>query len=242
LARGSSVALSGVCAVAETAPQAIGFRSTPVAFELLLRSPADVQVCAPRRVDGSQAGRRGPGGHRRGRAAAGWAAVPPRQVRRQTRVIASKLHTEALAEERQRIAREFHDTLEQELVALSLRLDTATAKMAQTPVQTLLQSCRRLVERLQSTGRDFIWDLREHTMARKICAARSWRRPSALRGNRTQREVMLTAPLPLSGRHRPRLRAPGQEACANAIRHGHARKVHHHGGLFPKHRTPPGRG
>ena len=54
-----------------------------------------------------------------------WSPSPGRpsfgsQVARQLAVIEGKAQHEAITEERQRIAREFHDTLEQELAGLSV--------------------------------------------------------------------------------------------------------------------------
>jgi signal transduction histidine kinase len=151
-----------------------------------------------------------------------------RQVRRQTQVSASKLQTEALAEERQRIAREFHDTLEQELVALSLRLDTASAKIEpQSPVRTLLAGCRRLVERLQGEGRDFIWNLREQiTTAAELERALTEATETLRAETGTARTVQLEGtPRPLRGATAHGLVRIAQEACANAIRHGRAMTV-----------------
>jgi hypothetical protein len=52
-----------------------------------------------------------------------WVALLRRQVRRQVRIIEGTLQAQAVADERRRIAREFHDTLEQGLAAVALRLD-----------------------------------------------------------------------------------------------------------------------
>jgi signal transduction histidine kinase len=52
-----------------------------------------------------------------------------RTVRRQVALLEQKRQNEAVLEERQRIAREVHDSLEQDLAGLALRLD-ATASTA----------------------------------------------------------------------------------------------------------------
>ena len=68
-----------------------------------------------------------------------WVALLRRQVARQFAVIEGKAQREAIIEERQRIAREFHDTLEQELAGLSLRLDAATPRVEDEKARGLLE-------------------------------------------------------------------------------------------------------
>jgi len=90
-----------------------------------------------------------------------WAALLRRQVSRQLAVIEAKAQREAVAEERQRIAREFHDTMEQELAGLSLRLDAAATRVTDEKARALLEQQRKLLLRLQTETRDFVWDLRD---------------------------------------------------------------------------------
>jgi len=52
-----------------------------------------------------------------------WVVVLGRRVRQQTRIIEEKIRRAGVLEERDRIAREFHDTLEQELAAITIQLD-----------------------------------------------------------------------------------------------------------------------
>jgi signal transduction histidine kinase len=66
-----------------------------------------------------------------------------------------------MIEERQRIAREFHDTLEQELAGLSLRLDAAVSRVTDEKARDLLGQQRALLQRLQTETRDFVLDLRD---------------------------------------------------------------------------------
>jgi len=97
--------------------------------------------------------------------AAGWAFLLRRQVRRQLTLIERKLQDEAAVEERRRIAREFHDSLEQELAALSLRLDAAASCTADPEARRLLEQERGLAARLQTETRQFVWDLRDPARA-----------------------------------------------------------------------------
>ncbi len=93
--------------------------------------------------------------------AMGWVVLLRRKVAHQLALIESKLQAEAATEERQRIAREFHDTLEQGLAAVSLRLDVAAYTAADERSRHVLQQQRQLLSGLQTETRDFLWDLRD---------------------------------------------------------------------------------
>ncbi len=93
--------------------------------------------------------------------AIGWVVLLRRKVAAQLALIESKLQAEAATDERHRIAREFHDTLEQSLAAVSLRLDVAAYKAADDQSRQVLKQQRRLLSGLQTETRDFLWDLRD---------------------------------------------------------------------------------
>jgi signal transduction histidine kinase len=159
---GALVRFTGLCRVSGVRSE--GYRTYPTGYELWLRSVADVQVLtappwwnAPRlalalaTVAGAAL------------LAATWAALLKRQVNRQLSILQEKTQAEAVLEERQRIAREFHDTLEQELAGLSIRLDAATPRVADEKARGLLEQQRRLLSRLQTETREFVWDLRDES-------------------------------------------------------------------------------
>src|SRR5665213_537603 len=62
-----------------------------------------------------------------------WVVVLDRRVRQQTRIIEEKIRRAGIFEERDRIAREFHDTLEQELAAITIQLDAVEAQLNGSP-------------------------------------------------------------------------------------------------------------
>ncbi len=125
---GARVRIIGICHVIEATQPARSFNARARTFEMLLRqAPGDLTILrrppwwTTRRLTVAA-------GSLLGLAvlAIAWAALLRRQVRRQTTLIRTQVEAVTIAEERQRIAREFHDTLEQELVGVSLRLDAAT--------------------------------------------------------------------------------------------------------------------
>jgi signal transduction histidine kinase len=153
--------------------------------------------------------------------AASWAFLLRRQVRRQLTVIQRKLQNEAAVEERRRIAREFYDSLEQELAALALRLDAAASCMADPEVRRLLEQERSLAARLQTETRQFVWDLRD--------PARShWTLEALLAGQIEVQQAESSLPIRLAMAGRP-IRLPPlaryqllriiREAVHNAIEH-----------------------
>lgn len=93
--------------------------------------------------------------------AIGWVVLLRRQVARQMGLLETKLQAEATAEERQRIAREFHDSLEQGLAGLSLRLDVAAHEAGDEWTRGVLRQQRQLLGSLQTEARGFLWDLRD---------------------------------------------------------------------------------
>jgi signal transduction histidine kinase len=89
-----------------------------------------------------------------------WVFALRRQVRRQLAVIEASLEERVITEERRRIAREFHDSLEQDMANVALQLDAA-AGFAEGEVRELLEEQRLLVARMQRETRQFVWDLRD---------------------------------------------------------------------------------
>jgi signal transduction histidine kinase len=159
--------------------------------------------------------------------AAGWIMLLRRQVQRQLAALEGSLRAEAVAEERARIAGEFHDSLEQGLAALSLRLGMAAGRLPAGDARGVLEHQRQLLGWLQAETREFLWDLRDpvrpesdlgETLAAQIDNLRS----------------LTTVPLGLALPPTvPRLPATTQhhvvrivrEAVHNAIRHGESGRI-----------------
>ena len=93
--------------------------------------------------------------------ASGWVVGLRSQVRRQLAVIEAGIQESASAEERHRIAREFHDTLEQDLAGIVLQLDAAAHRFSGTKAADVLEEQRRHLARVRSETHDFLWDLRD---------------------------------------------------------------------------------
>ncbi|HEY2573071.1 MAG TPA: sensor histidine kinase [Verrucomicrobiaceae bacterium] len=157
---GAEVRVTGLCRV--TVVKQEGYRANPTDYEILLRDPRDAVLlsAAPwwnvRRMGIGLALVAGIA-----LLAFAWIALLRRQVAKQLALLQAQAQSAATREERQRIAREFHDTLEQELAGLSLRLDAAATRVSDEKARDLLEQQRRLLSRLQRETHDFVWDLRD---------------------------------------------------------------------------------
>lgn len=154
IAAGSTLRVRGICQVQSA--RGSEYRSQPESIVLRVTSPAHIQVL---------------------RTASWWTsrrlatvlsftliavALAIAWIIRQTFAIRRRIEHEAVLEERQRIAREFHDTLEQELAGLSLRLDAASALAeGHEKIKSFLAGSRKLIGRIQSETRNLVSDLRD---------------------------------------------------------------------------------
>ena len=131
-------------------------------MQIVLRATSDIEVVrppswwTPRRLAAALAGVAGLAAF-----AAGWVVLLRRQVARQLSLIESQLQVEAASEERQRIAQEFHDTLEQDLAGIALRMDAAAGRTQDPRARAELEQQRALFEKLREETHDFLWDLRD---------------------------------------------------------------------------------
>lgn len=223
----SQLRLTGVCTIAETDTQPRGFRSNPRSFELLLRSPRDVVVLAePPWWTAQRLALAAEIFLALLLAALAWATLLRRQVAKQTAVIGRKIETEATIEERQRIAREFHDTLEQELVGLALRLDALAANVAPGKPRELLDATRRLVQRLQEEARSFVWNLRDSATPDVSLAVAIETATASVRSGGVKVSVETKGqPRAMSALTEHNLTRVAQEAATNAVKHGSASTI-----------------
>lgn len=223
---GSLLRVTGICRI-ESVRDA-NYSSRPASVSLRLRSGRDIEVLSA------------PGWWTPERLALGsmillaavllgslWIAFLRRQVGRQTEALRGRIENEAALEERHRIAREFHDTLEQELAGLSLRLDAAAARVRDDKLAGVIKGSRSLVTRIQTETRNLVSDLREAPGQNASIAA-----ALAELADRHPDEVMPTVrcraegdipALPSHVVHH--LKRIAQEAIANAIKHAGASSV-----------------
>ena len=145
------------------------------------------------------------------------------------RVRQMKARFAAVLQERNRIARELHDNLAQEILGVSVQLELVARLLPRSTeaAKTHLDRARALVRASIAEARRYVWDLRSQSLEdRDLATALSemTRRLTAESGVQTQFEVSGTF-RPLTPQVENNLLRIGQEAVNNAVRHARARLI-----------------
>lgn len=222
---GALLRLTGICRVESSIDR--GFRSNPESVSLWLRDRNDLAVLSSpsqwtvRRlviILGVLLGIV--------LLAAIWISLLRRRIAAQAAALSASIAHEAKLDERQRIAREFHDTLEQELAGLCIRLDAATSRPVDDKARQLLDNSRHLVTRIQSGARNLVADLRTDDETNLDLAASL--RDLVDRQSESGPHVTLSVSgsfddLPANAAHH--LRMIAQEALTNALKHAQSKQI-----------------
>jgi len=157
-----------------------------------------------------------------------WNVRLGRRVQEQMAIIRQKLRSGAVLEERNRIARELHDTLEQELAGITMQLDLAADCFHRVPgvAQRALDMARKMSRHSMIAARRSVWDLRCHLLENGDLVSALRQAVAPMSNGQVDIDVRVV------GQHR-RLAGPvemnllriGQEAATNAIKHARARRI-----------------
>jgi signal transduction histidine kinase len=92
-----------------------------------------------------------------------WATTLRRRVTQQTSQIREHLAREAVAEERLRIARELHDSVQQDLLGITMQIKATERLLEGDPsrARSALNLASAMVRRSQAETHRAVWDLRE---------------------------------------------------------------------------------
>lgn len=230
-APGSRVRVTGICTVElPTVPTRPGTWD-PQSFQILLRSPTDVTVLQPppwwnaKHVAWLSAGL----------AAASLlvVAVVIGISRRRLRAEAlqrmkSEAEFAAVWNERNRMARELHDTLAQGLSAISMQLEAVKRHLpAETKAREFLEIARTLVREKLADARDAIWNMRSQVLeSGNLATALGDILKTLTDGTATKGELCVRGNIrrlaPLAENNLLRI---GQEAITNASKYAAAKNI-----------------
>ncbi len=238
LAPGSVVRVVGVALVQYAPGDQVADYIQPNRLDLLLRGAGDVTVLqapswwTPARLAAALLGSGAVLA-----AALAWILALRRALRRRTTRLEevmrthrdSELEFKAAQHERQRLAADMHDGLQQLIAGAAFRLEAAVAHLAEIPpaVQEQLTAARGALLRTQEGLRDCVWGLRHVEEGPGEFAALLEHAAASMdhwpRGAVTVR--VAGAPFALSRHVMGSLLMLMQEAVGNALRHGRARSV-----------------
>lgn len=136
---------------------------------------------------------------------------------------------DAVLQERNRIAREIHDTLAQGFAGVSLQLELVSRLLesSKEAAREHLDQARTLVRKSLADARSSIWELRSQSSAEEDLAARFSRMANQVAGSgppKVELQVRGTY-RPLSPKVEDELLKIAQEAVTNAVRHANAERV-----------------
>lgn len=158
-----------------------------------------------------------------------WTGVLRRRVAAQREIITRQIERGVVKDERQRIARELHDTLEQDLTGLSMQLENATEEVGEengcayrslTLVHRMLQHCRL-------EARASVSDLRNpDLLARDLPEAMQAALNDQVGETVTALDFSVEGtPRPLRSTTQNQLLRIARESLTNALRHGKPSRI-----------------
>ncbi len=219
----SRLAVTGIAVVHGDAAR------VPQSVQVLLRDAADVRVVAgapwwtPRRAGLAAAAL-----FALAAGAFAWVAALRHRVREQTEVLRGRLSREAALEERTRLARELHDSLEQNLAGIGYALEAARQTLGQPQVaRGHLDRALLHVDGSMGEARRSVWALRPLALeAGDLASALGTLAREVTRGGVAQAELQVHGdPWPLAPAVEDQLFRVAQEALTNALKHAGARFV-----------------
>lgn len=158
-----------------------------------------------------------------------WIHTLRSQVELLTEINSAQKVREATSDERTRVARELHDSVEQELAGLTIQLDALKALLSQSPdaVKSSLETARAMLRHTREEARRSIWDLRSMVLERGDLGAalNEVATNSGTDSNIHVKIEVIGTPVKLSPKAELNLMRICQEATSNARKYSSASRL-----------------
>jgi signal transduction histidine kinase len=158
-----------------------------------------------------------------------WIWILRRQVVAQTKIIGGQIQRGATLQERQRIARELHDSIEQEMAGVAIQISNARRRLAQdaTQADSALTLAQEMIRHCREEARSSIRDLRSVALEQGGLpwAIKELLTPAAAEANIKLTLAVQGEVVRLDGRLESDLLRVAQEAVANSIHHASPSKI-----------------
>jgi len=227
---GSTLQLTGIVRAKEPVFPPAGVQTRARSFDLLLRDFGDVAVLsAPSWWTAKRLGIALLAALALLAAALGWVTLLRRRVAQQVEIIRARVAHEAVLEERQRVAREIHDTLAQSFAGVRFQMEAVDASLPESAetARKHLAAAMQMAEHGQAEFRRALMNLRAQELPRaglEGALAESARQLTAGTGIETSTNVKGVARgLPEDIENN--LLRIGQECVTNAARHAAPRRI-----------------
>lgn len=230
---GTAVTVTGICQNIARTPAAVNQSPIPViqsdAFSILMRDAQDLVIIrpppwwtVPRLIYLASTLLLGV------TVSLVWVITLKKRVRRQSSIIAEKLSNERISEERIRIARELHDTLEQHLAGVAIQLDAAAANLPENPqnASDSLTLGAAMLRHSRTEARRSVWDLRSQQLEQNgLIETLKELADSMSTQDCPVSFTIIGSPHPLESHLEFHLLRIAQEALANSIKHSGASSI-----------------
>lgn len=227
LRAGDAVKVTGICTSEDLLPNLAKHGWHAGEFQLLLRTPGDVRALSwwtrPRllTLGGAIVG---------GLVASlAWVAALRRRVRAQMATIQEKIHQTAALEERNRIARELHDTLAQGFAGTAFALEGVATHLeaGDHRIRPQIEMALRMVRHSLTEARRSVMNLRAHSLEnRGLASALEETARKLTVGHEIELKTDIQSPArPLAPRSESEVFRIGVEAITNALRHTKPRVI-----------------
>jgi signal transduction histidine kinase len=164
-----------------------------------------------------------------GTASAAWILTLRSQVTLLTEINSAQRVREATFEERTRVARELHDSVEQELAGLTIQLDAVRARLHSDPqsATAAVDTARAMLRHTREEARRSIWDLRSMVLERGSLASamEEIAKDPGIQGPAQISVHVSGNPVRLSGKAELNLVRICQEAASNARKYAKASAI-----------------